>query len=53
MGFLFGVISGFIHEADRLWLVTFIVMLAGLTILTTNLLRTLWRLVRSRHVIQK
>ena len=51
-GFLFGVIVGWIQVGDRFWLVSYTTMLAGLAILVTNLVRALWRLVRSRNVIR-
>ncbi len=50
-GFLFGVIVG-PQVGDRLWLVSYTVILAGLTILLTNMIRTLWRYIRSRNVIR-
>ena len=49
-GFLFGVIIGWLHVGDRLWLVSYTAILAGLTILVMNMFRTLWRLIRSRNV---
>ncbi len=51
-GFLFGVIVGWLQVGDSLWLVSYGVMLAGLTILLTNMIRTLWRLIRNRSVIR-
>lgn len=51
-GFLFGVIVGWAQVGDRFWLVSYTTMLAGLVILVTNLVRALWRLVRSRNVIR-
>ncbi len=51
-GFLFGVIVGWLQVGDSLWLVSYGVMLAGLTILLTNMIRILWRLIRSRSVIR-
>ena len=51
-GFLFGVIVGWAQVGDRFWLVSYTTMLAGLAILVTNLIRALWRLVRSRNVIR-
>ena len=35
-----------------LWLVPYGVMLAGLTILVTNMIRTLWRASRRRNIIR-
>jgi hypothetical protein len=52
VGFMFGVVVGWAHIGDRLWLVSYGVMLAGLTILLTNMIRTVWRAVRSRSVIR-
>jgi hypothetical protein len=43
-GFLFGMIVG----GPQAWLISYTVILAGLTILLTNLIRTLWQFVRSR-----
>lgn len=51
-GFLFGVIVGWVQVGDRFWLVSYTTMLAGLAILVTNLIRALWRHVRSRSVIR-
>ncbi len=51
-GFLFGVIVGGPQVGDRLWLVSYAAMLAGLTILLTNLIRILWQFVRGRKVIR-
>jgi hypothetical protein len=53
MGFLLGVIAGWTHAGETLSLVPYIAILAGLTILVTNMCRTLWRFIRSRHVIHK
>ena len=50
-GFLFGVIVGWLQVGDRLWLGSYAAMLAGLTILLTNLIRTLWRTRQSRKLI--
>jgi hypothetical protein len=51
-GFLFGVIVGWLQVGDSLWLVSYGVMLAGLTILLTNMIRTLGRYIRSRNLIR-
>ena len=51
-GFLFGVIVGGPQAGDKLWLISYTAMLAGLTILLTNLIRTLWQFVRSRKLIR-
>ncbi len=50
-GFLFGVIVGWFQVGDRIWLGSYAAMLAGLTILLTNLVRTLWRASRRRRLI--
>ena len=50
-GFLLGVIAGWLHAGDGLWLGSFAAMLTGLTILLTNLIRTLWRAGRRRRLI--
>ena len=49
-GFLFGVIVGGLQAGDKLWLISYTAMLAGLTILLTNMIRTLWRYIRSRLI---
>ncbi len=46
-GVLFGVVFGWLQVGDGLWLGSYAAMLAGLTILLTNLIRTVWRLVRN------
>ncbi len=46
-GVLFGVVFGWLQVGDKLWLGSYAAMLAGLTILLTNLIRTVWRLVRN------
>jgi len=46
-----GVITGWMQVWSELWLVSYGVMLAGLTILVTNLVRTLWRASRRRKLI--
>ncbi len=51
-GFLFGVIVGGPQAGDKLWLISYTAMLAGLTILLTNMIRTLWQFVRSRKMIR-
>ncbi len=51
-GFLFGVIVGGPQSGDKLWLISYTAMLAGLTILLTNMIRTLWRFVRSQKLIR-
>jgi len=51
-GFLFGMIAGWMHAGQTLSLVPYATILAGLTILVTNMLRTLWRFIRGRNVIR-
>lgn len=51
-GFLFAVFIGGPQSGDRLWLISYGVILAGLTILTTNMIRTFWRASRRRNVIR-
>ena len=51
-GFIVGVIVGGPQAGDKLWLISYTAMLAGLTILTTNMIRTLWQFVRSRKLIR-
>ena len=48
---IIGVIVGWIQVGDGLWLGSYAAMLAGLTILLTNLIRTLWRASRRRRLI--
>jgi hypothetical protein len=50
-GFLVGVIVGWLQVGDGLWLGSYAAMLTGLTILLTNLIRTLWRASRRRRLI--
>lgn len=51
-GFLFGVMVGGIRAGAGLWLVSYAAVLAGLAILTTNMLRSLWRSIRGRRVVR-
>lgn len=51
-GFLCGVYVGGPQSGGGLWLVPYGVMLAGLTILVTNMIRALWRTGRRRTVIR-
>lgn len=50
-GFLFGVAVGWLQVGGSLWLGSYAAMLAGLTILLTNLIRILWRASRRRRLI--
>ena len=50
-GFLFGVLVGALKVSEQLWLVSFAVILAGLIILVTNMVRTAWRALRRRKLI--
>jgi len=50
-GFLFGVAIGWVGMAGSLWLIGYGTMLAGLTILMTNMVRAIWRYGRSRKAI--
>ncbi len=52
-GFLFGMIAGWMQAGEALSFMPSAAILAGLTILVTNMFRTLWRLVRSRRVIHQ
>ena len=52
VGFLSGMVFGGPQSGGSLWLVPFGVMLAGLTILVTNMFRTLWRAIRRRSKIR-
>ncbi len=47
-----GVVVGGPQSGGSLWLVPYGVMLAGLTILTTNMFRTIWRATRRRSAIR-
>lgn len=49
-GFLFGVVVGGTRAGAGLWLASYAAVLAGLAILTTNMLRSLWRSIRGRRV---
>ena len=52
VGFLAGMFVGGPQSGGGLWLAPYGVMLAGLTILTTNMFRTLWRATRRRNKIR-
>lgn len=51
-GFLFGIVVGGTRVGAGFWLVSYAALLAGLAILTTNMLRSLWRSVRGRRVLR-
>ena len=46
-GFAAGVLVGSIDAGQFWWLTTYGTMLAGLTILVTNMIRTFWRYCRN------
>ena len=48
-GFLIGVVFGWLEVGNKLWLVSYATILSGLAILVSNLIRTLWRAIRSRN----
>ena len=50
-GFLFGVVLGWFHVGGYYWLIGYGAMLAGLTILLTNMVRALWRFGRRRKAL--
>ena len=50
-GFLFGVAIGWYGVAGWLWMIGYAAMLAGLTILLTNMFRAMWRFGRKRKAI--
>ncbi len=50
-GFLFGVAIGWYGVAGSLWMIGYAAMLAGLTILLTNMVRAMWRFGRRRKAI--
>lgn len=47
-GFLIGVWLGGPQSGGSMWLIPYGVMLTGLTILTTNMIRIFWRASRKR-----
>ena len=51
-GFLLGLFVGGPQTGGSLWLVPYGIMLTGLTILTMNMFRTLWRVSRRRSVVR-
>ena len=50
-GFVFGMVIGGLGLGGSLWLIGYTAMLAGLTILITNMMRALWRFGRRRKSI--
>lgn len=50
-GFLYGMVVGGLGLGGSLWMIGYALMLAGLTILMTNMVRALWRLGRRRKAI--
>ena len=50
-GFLYGMVIGWFGLGGSLWMIGYAAMLAGLTILMTNMMRALGRLVRKRKTI--
>ena len=50
-GFVYGMVIGWFGLGGYLWLVGYGFMLAGLTILITNMVRALWRFGRRRKAI--
>ena len=52
VGFLSGMVVGGPQSGGSLWLGPYAVMLAGLTILTTNMFRTIWQASRRRIKIR-
>jgi hypothetical protein len=50
-GFLFGVALGWFGVGGSYWMIGYGAMLAGLTILITNMMRALWRYGRRRKAL--
>ena len=50
-GFLYGMVIGGLGLGGSFWMIGYASMLAGLTILMTNMVRALWRLGRRRKAI--
>ena len=50
-GFLSGMVIGWFGLGGELWMIGYTAMLAGLTILMTNMVRAIWRLGRKRKAI--
>jgi hypothetical protein len=51
-GFLLGLFVGGPQSGGSMWLAPYGVMLAGLTILTMNMIRTFWRATRRGKIIR-
>lgn len=51
-GFMSIALVGGPQAGHVLWLASYAAMLAGLTILTSNMLRAIWRSIRARRVIR-
>ena len=52
VGFLSGLFIGGPQSGGSLWLIPYGGMLVGLTILTMNMFRSLWRVSRRRNVVR-
>ncbi len=50
-GFLFGTVIGWLGLGGSFWMIGYCAMLAGLTILITNLIRAIWRQIAKRKAI--
>jgi hypothetical protein len=50
-GFLFGMVIGWFGLGGWFWMIGYCAMLTGLTILTTNLIRAIWRQIFKRKAI--
>ena len=50
-GFLFGMVIGWFGLGGSFWMIGYGLMLAGLTILMTNLIRAVWRQICKRKAI--
>ena len=50
-GFLFATVIGWLGLGGSFWMIGYAAMLAGLTILMTNMLRAIWRQIGKRKAI--
>ena len=50
-GFLFGMVIGWFGLGGSYWMIGYAAMLAGLTILMTNMVRAIWRQISKRKAI--